>query len=60
MQVEEEVDVVPEEVLEEVEVEGVKGGEVARLLSTVLQGVMLVNPPSRGLVAVTAVEDLTL
>ena len=60
MQVEEEVDVVPEEVPEEVEVERVKGVVVARLLSTVLQGVMSVNPPSRGLVAVTAVEDLTL
>ena len=60
MQVEEEVDVVAGEVPKEVEVERVKGVVVARLLSTVLQGVMSVNPPSRGLVAVTAVGDLTL
>ena len=60
VQVEEEADVVPEEVPEEVEVERVKGVEVARLLSTRLQGVMLENPPSRGLGAVTAVGDLTL
>ena len=60
VQVEEEVVVVPEEVPEEVEVDVVKGVVVTRLLSTVWQGVMLVNPPSRGLAAATAAGDLIL
>ena len=53
-----EVVVVPEEVPEVDEV--VEGVVVARILSMVWQGVVLLNPPSRGLAAATAVGDLIL
>ena len=53
-----EVVVVPEEVPEVDEV--VEGVVVARILSMVWQGVVLLNPPSRGLAAATVAGDLIL